>query len=95
MAEYVIFAREHTNNNAELDEYARTAFASVQGHKVVPRAFYGHWELLEGTAIEAAAILEFPTVAEARVWYESPLYQHAAMHRRPGSEYRIFIVEGV
>lgn len=45
--------------------------------------------------MDGAVVLEFPTVADARAWYESPLYQQALPHRLKGAEYRVFIVEGL
>ena len=40
-------------------------------------------------------IAEFPTLEEARDWYDSPAYQNAAQHRHRGAVYRGLIVEGV
>jgi uncharacterized protein (DUF1330 family) len=34
-------------------------------------------------------------MAEAKAWYESPLYQQALVHRLKGAEYRVFMVEGL
>ncbi|MDB5820130.1 MAG: hypothetical protein JWQ11_3770, partial [Rhizobacter sp.] len=45
--------------------------------------------------VDGAVILAFPSVAEARASYESPLYQEALKHRLKGAEYRVFIVEGL
>jgi uncharacterized protein (DUF1330 family) len=41
------------------------------------------------------AIAEFPSVEEARQWYESPAYQAAVQHRFKGAIHRGLIVEGV
>jgi uncharacterized protein (DUF1330 family) len=51
--------------------------------------------MLEGPAIEGAVILEFPTVAAAKTYYNSPAYQDAVKHRFLGADYRAFIVEGL
>jgi len=45
--------------------------------------------------VDGAVILEFPTLADAKASYESPLYQQALKHRLKGADYRVFIVEGV
>jgi uncharacterized protein (DUF1330 family) len=41
------------------------------------------------------AIAEFPSLEDARRWYDSPAYQTAAQHRFRGATYRGLIVEGV
>ena len=50
---------------------------------------------LEGPEVEGVVIAEFPSVEEARVWYDSPAYQEVAQHRFRGAVYRGLIVEGV
>jgi uncharacterized protein (DUF1330 family) len=40
-------------------------------------------------------IVEFPTFAEAKAWYDSPAYREVRRHRFLGSDYRAVIVEGV
>ncbi|MFI8523085.1 DUF1330 domain-containing protein [Promicromonospora sukumoe] len=39
-------------------------------------------------------MIEFPTAAAARAWYESPAYQAAAEHRFKGAIFRVVPVEG-
>jgi uncharacterized protein (DUF1330 family) len=94
MVAYVVFTREKTTNQAELDTYARMAPAAAEGHNVSFLALYGKHEVLEGPAMEGAVVLRFPTIEEARRWYDSPAYQEASTHRHAGAEYRVFIVEG-
>jgi hypothetical protein len=38
-------------------------------------AAYGRQEVLEGPVPEGVAIAEFPSMEEAKQWYESPAYQ--------------------
>jgi len=94
MAAYVVFIREETTNQAELDAYASEAPAAADGHKVSFLSLYGKQEVLEGQPVEGAAILRFPTFEEAKQWYASPAYQKAAVHRHKGAKYRVFILEG-
>ncbi|MFL9933213.1 DUF1330 domain-containing protein [Paraburkholderia sp. RL18-103-BIB-C] len=94
MVAYVVFIREETTNQAELDTYGRKAPAAAEGHNVSFLALYGNHEVLEGPTMEGAAVLRFPTVEEARRWYDSSAYQEASMHRHAGAVYRVFIVEG-
>ena len=95
MPAYIVFTREKTRDQAELDTYTKEVPAAMPGHKLTPLAVYGKFESLEGAPIEGAVILEFPTIAEAKAWYDSPAYQHAMRHRHLGADYRAFIVEGM
>jgi uncharacterized protein (DUF1330 family) len=95
MAAYVVFIREETTNKAELEKYRQTAPAAANGHAMTRLAMYGKSEMLEGPAMEAAAILQFPTFDEAKAWYQSPAYQAAVVHRFAGAVYRAFILEGL
>jgi uncharacterized protein (DUF1330 family) len=40
-------------------------------------------------------ILEFPDMAAARAWYDSPSYQAAVKFRHAGSKSKAFSMEGV
>jgi uncharacterized protein (DUF1330 family) len=95
MVAYVVFTREETKDQGELDAYLRKAPATAEGHTVSFLAVYGKHDVLEGAPIEGAVILKFPTLAEARTWYDSPGYQAAAVHRHAGARYQVFIVEGI
>ncbi len=95
MVAYVVLIREETTDKAELDTYASLAPAASKGHPITRRAFYGAFEVLEGPSFEGAVILEFPSAAEAKAWYDSPDYQAAMQHRHAGSRSRTFIIEGV
>ena len=52
MVAYVVFTREKTTNQAELDTYARKAQAAAEGHNVSFLALYGKHEVLEGPTME-------------------------------------------
>lgn len=94
MSAYVIFIRTQTRVSAELELYAQKALASLAGHSVEIRALYGHHEVIEGAEIEGAAILEFPSFAEARQWYDGAFYHEAREHRLRGADCMGIIVEG-
>jgi len=95
MAAYVVFVRDRITDPEEFEIYEASAPAARAGHAMTPLAFYGTIDTLEGDPVDGAVILEFPTMAEARGWYDSPIYQDARRHRLKGAEYRVFIVEGV
>lgn len=95
MTAYAVFIRESTQKQSELDAYAPKAKASLVGHNVTVLAAYGRQEVLEGPPVEGVVIVEFPSVEEARAWYDSPAYREAREHRFRGARYRAFIVEGL
>lgn len=95
MSAYIVFIREKTIDESELETYWQKAPAAMQGQPIRALAAYGHHVTLEGPDVEGVVIAEFPTVEEARAWYDSPAYQAAAQHRFRGAVYRGLIVEGV
>ena len=94
MPAYVVFMREQTLNQTELEAYWEKVTATLQGRPFKVLAAYGKHLTLEGPDVEGVVIAEFPTLEEARDWYESPAYQEAAQHRYRGAVYRGLIVEG-
>jgi uncharacterized protein (DUF1330 family) len=42
-----------------------------------------------------AVVLEFPTMAAARAWYNGPPYREARELRFKCADYRVFLVQGV
>lgn len=95
MPAYVIMIRDRMIDPAEFAAYGAKAREARGDHKITPLAFYGPHQALEGPDPDGVVILQFPTAAEARAWYESPAYQDALQHRLKGAEYRVVIVEGV
>jgi uncharacterized protein (DUF1330 family) len=95
MPAYVVFMREQTLNQTELEAYWEKVTATLQGRPFKVLAAYGKHLTLEGPDVEGVVIAEFPTLEEARDWYESPAYQEAAQHRYRGAVYRGLIVEGL
>lgn len=95
MPAYLIITRLRIRDQAEFELYAKDApFFSV-GHNAKRLANLGHHEVLEGAAVDGVVILEFPSFAEARAWYQSPAYQAASRHRHQAGDFSIIIVEGV
>ncbi|MEW5506821.1 DUF1330 domain-containing protein [Pseudomonas antarctica] len=95
MTAYVVYVRDRITDPEEFKKYEESAGAASTGHPVTPLAFYGAVETLEGAPVDGAVILEFPTIADAKAAYDSPLYQEALKHRLKGAEYRVFLVEGL
>jgi uncharacterized protein (DUF1330 family) len=95
MATYVVFTRETTRDQSQLDAYTPKAVASLEGHPVKVLAAYGRQEVLEGPEVEGVVIVEFPSFEEAKAWYDSPAYRDAREYRFRGADYRAVIVEGL
>ncbi len=95
MATYLVFTRESTQDQGELDIYQSKVGKTFDGHPVKVLAAYGPQQVLEGEGPEGVVILEFPSKAEALAWYEGPAYQAAVQHRFKGARFRGVLVEGV
>jgi uncharacterized protein (DUF1330 family) len=95
MTAYVVFTREKTRDAEQLAAYSKKAGATLAGHPVKALVAYGKYEVLEGSAIEGAVVLEFPTMEAAKAWYDSPAYKEARELRFKGADYRCVIVQGV
>ncbi|MBB2803149.1 uncharacterized protein (DUF1330 family) [Xanthomonas arboricola] len=95
MTAYVIFIRERTLDQGEMDIYAELVPATLPRVPIQMLAAYGRLEVLEGDAPEGLVLFSFPTVEDATAWYHSDAYQSAARHRHAGATYRGFVVEGV
>jgi len=95
MTAYVIYIREQTYDQQELDIYANSAGAVLEKFPMQLLAANGRLEVLEGPVPEAVAIAKFPTIDAALAWYRSPDYQAVAQHRFKGASYRGFVVEGL
>src|SRR4029077_18712448 len=94
-AAYAVFIRETTRDPSALNAYTPKAAASMAGHAMKVLAAYGRQEVLEGPAVEGMVIVQFPSMAEAKAWYDSPAYRDAREHRFRGADYRAVLVEGV
>lgn len=95
MGAMIIFVRERVRDAAEMEIYGPMAGGSLACHSATPRAFYGAHETLEGAPIDGAVVVEFPDMAAARAWYDSPAYTEARKHRHLGADYRVFITETI
>lgn len=95
MATYIVFTREITRDQRELDTYQASVAETFSGHPIKVLAAYGPQQVLEGVAPEGVVIVEFPDTPSARAWYDSEEYQAIAKHRFKGASYRAVLVEGL
>jgi uncharacterized protein (DUF1330 family) len=95
MVAYVINDMEVTDPQL-LEEYKKLSPATVvqYGGRFLARG--GQTETLEGTwSPKRLVILEFPSVAQAKAWVNSPEYAPARRARQNASRSNIVVVEGV
>lgn len=95
MPAYIIVYREEPiQDPAAMAEYQRKTREIKTEIRPKPLVVYGAMEALEGEKPDGVVILEFPTVADARAWYNSPDYQAALPHRIKSAKHRAIIVDG-
>lgn len=95
MPAYMLFIREEAvRDQSEMDTYRRMNAEGPRDPNLTPVVVYGAIEAVEGRAPDGIIVLKFPTVADAKAWYNSPNYQAALPHRKLAADYRAFIVEG-
>ena len=95
MSAYVIVEVEVTDQ-AGYDDYKKMVPASLAAYdgKFVVRG--GTCETLEGSwQPKRVVVLEFPTVARARQWWESREYSAAKALRQRTAKTQMILVEGV
>ena len=95
MVAYVINDMEVTDPQL-LEEYKKLSPATVlqYGGRFLARG--GPMQVLEGTwTPKRLVILEFPSVAQAQAWVNSPEYAPARRVRQKASRSNIVVVEGV
>jgi uncharacterized protein (DUF1330 family) len=95
MAAYFIVDIEVRDANG-LQEYREQVPATVQkyGGRYLVRA--GRWEVVEGNwKPKRIVVLEFPSVEQAKRWYDSQDYRRWKTQRQKASESNVILVEGV
>lgn len=99
MKKAYVVAEIQITNPGEYDAYRKlsTAAAEQYGGRFLARG--GEREQREGEdelhhAGWRTVVLEFPSMQQARTWYDSPEYSKARAIRQANSVGRLFIVEG-
>jgi uncharacterized protein (DUF1330 family) len=96
MPAYILaLRREAVKKPDAMAEYQRRTREIKTGFDMIPRIIYGDIHPLEGNAPDGVILLEFPTLEEARAWYENPEYQDAVPFRQQAADYDMFIAEGL
>ncbi|MBC2667747.1 DUF1330 domain-containing protein [Novosphingobium piscinae] len=100
MTAYILVYRETpVRDAAGMAEYSRLNRANAvdwqERYGIAPLAVYGQVEALEGTAPDGVVILRFPSLEQARAWYDSPAYREALALRVGAADWRVVLVEGL
>ena len=100
MPAYIIVYRESpVTDQTAIDEYSRrnreNAPAFQEKFGIRPLVVYGASDALEGNNPDGIVMLQFPTIEDARAWYDSPAYQEALAYRKEAAAWRVVIVEGL
>jgi uncharacterized protein (DUF1330 family) len=95
MVAYVIAERIDQWDPQVFAEYGPLAAASIARFGGRYLAKGAELDLLEGEGAPLAmAVLEFPSLDQARAWFASDDYQKAAAIRRGGAKNRFLLIEG-
>lgn len=100
MPAYIIVYRETPiRDQAKIEEYSRLNRVNApdfqQRFGIQPLVVYGQSEAPEGANPDGIVMLQFPTIEDAKAWYESPAYQEALALRKDAADWRVIIVEGL
>ncbi|WP_405616801.1 DUF1330 domain-containing protein [Streptomyces sp. NBC_01511] len=78
---YVVFVRTDDTPDSDLGHYLANVGATIESHGGRLLAFGAPTRLEGAVEYTKTAILEFPSEAEARGWYDSPGYQELVASR--------------
>jgi len=96
MPAYLISEVSEVVDAAKMEEYRTLAQAAIQRHGGRYLVRGGVWESIEGDwALERVVVVEFPSVDQAKTWYDSPEYGQALESSRVALKRRMLLVEGV
>jgi uncharacterized protein (DUF1330 family) len=94
MPAYMIALNRRVHDRQKLEAYWRAAGATFEGRGAKPLSVYTPLTPLELMgSLEGVVLIEFPDVAAAKAWYESPAYQKAKQHRDGAADAEFFIVD--
>ena len=97
MAAYFIALCRSVHDRRALEDYwSASPPPTFQGFGAKHLAIYTPLTLLEnlGHPLEGAVLIEFPDLATAKSWYESPAYQSAKKIRAGATDAEVFFIDG-
>ena len=87
--------RCHVHDSHEYDEYIKLAGPAINKHGGTFLVRGGKQIELEGGPYERTVLVEFNSMQEAKLCYESSDYQEALRHSLNSSNRHVVLVEGV
>ena len=95
MSAYCLFDNIQVDDPAALEEYATRTLPVVEAHGGRYVVVGGPFEVKEGSWSPTFPVLiEFPDIAAARDWYESPEYAPLKALREASGRYSAVFIEG-
>ena len=95
MPAYVIALNRSVHDLQKLEEYWKASGPTLAGRGAKALSVYTPFATLESTGpLEGIVLIEFPDMAAAKAWYESPAYQKARQLRDGAADGEFFIVDG-
>ena len=96
MSSAYIIANVEVTNPTQYEEYKKWSTEAMKAHGAEVCVRGGKVEVLEGDWHPARlVVVEFPSAAAAREWWNSPEYSEAKRIRQATSEGTLLILEGV
>jgi uncharacterized protein (DUF1330 family) len=94
MSVYVI-VQGRVENQGLLDQYLAKAGSTIKSHQGRTIAFDDHPEVVEGKIEQPrTVIVEFPSMAAFRAWYDSPEYQEILPLRLNSTPGTLIVAKG-
>ncbi|PWT85227.1 MAG: DUF1330 domain-containing protein [Proteobacteria bacterium] len=91
----MIALNRSVHDRENLEAYWKAAGPTFEGRGAKSLSIYTAVAPLELLGpLEGVVLIEFPDVAAAKAWYESPAYQKARQHRIGAADTEFFIVDG-
>jgi uncharacterized protein (DUF1330 family) len=95
MPAYMIALNRSVHDRQKLEAYWKAAGPTFEGRGAKFLSIYTALAPLELMgSLEGVVLIEFPDVAAAKAWYESPAYQKAKQHRDGAADTEFFIIDG-
>jgi uncharacterized protein (DUF1330 family) len=95
MPAYMIALNRAVHDRQKLEDYWKAAPVTFEGRGAKVLSSYTPLTPLETVGpLEGVVLIEFPDVAAAKAWYESPAYQQARQHRDGAADVELFIIDG-
>ena len=95
MPAYMIALNRSVHDRQKLEAYWKAARPTFEGRGAKFLSVYKPLAAPELMgSLEGVVLIEFPDVAAATAWYESPEYQKAKQHRDGAADGEVFIIDG-